>query len=384
MSAFANSVEVHQRERSREREHDGASSIPKSGVRAWVYTLHHYSNEDEVVAKKINSVYHVYGREKGSATGTEHMQGLICYKSKKSMPAVKKDFKREDIHLEPKNGSFVAAAVYCKKGSATDYKGKPITWHGDDWSGFEQGVLPKDPKQCGEDGREAAIERQQNVLSMLKNGKTCKDLVDEGTIACLEMKNWEVFWERYQTAQFKSKLSAMKELPSELPNLWEIQMQCVPSDKKAHYWIYSSSCNMGKTAFAHNLRANFKTYAWNYTEKYQATAFREMQIVLMDAFHGQVSIADLESLCDGDYNFTAKGLDNWSLLKKAIIVILSNKTPEECFLKAGTDLQKMEVLKVRFTLVELKLVPDIQGADHQKLIGRNDNKMAKGNSIANF
>lgn len=69
---------------------------------------------DEIAKKEVKTYkYLVIGYETG-ASGTEHLQGLICWEQPKSLEWMKKNF-NPSAHYEVMRGTFQQAADYCKK-----------------------------------------------------------------------------------------------------------------------------------------------------------------------------------------------------------------------------------------------------------------------------
>lgn len=102
-----------------------------SRSRNWCFTLNNYDDSEVEAVKAIKCLYLVFGFEVGEE-GTPHLQGLICFKNAVMFKVMKKKIPR--AHLEPKKGSFQAAADYCKK----------------DGNFYESGDMPMDAKKKGE------------------------------------------------------------------------------------------------------------------------------------------------------------------------------------------------------------------------------------------
>lgn len=101
-------------------------------VRAWVFTLNNYEEEDEGRIALMGAQYTVYGKEIGES-GTKHLQGYMYFSNKKSMKQLKKGLPK--AHWEPRRGSHEQAREYCvKDGVVTEYGTPPEKNGGDKMS----------------------------------------------------------------------------------------------------------------------------------------------------------------------------------------------------------------------------------------------------------
>ncbi|AXH73136.1 MAG: putative viral replication protein [Cressdnaviricota sp.] len=114
--------------------------------RNWVFTLNNYTDEelDKIIDLEIK--YRVIGFETGES-GTPHLQGMLCFKEKKSMAWIKKRTTKR-LHLEVMKGTFKEASDYCKK----------------DGDFGEDGTLPMDQMQKGE----VEKSKWKNVMELTK------------------------------------------------------------------------------------------------------------------------------------------------------------------------------------------------------------------------
>jgi signal recognition particle GTPase len=92
--------------------------MPKSTmVRRWLLTINNEERSDEELKKYIEDLEHfkycMFQREKGSETGTEHIQAFIIFSIGKRLETVKNYFPR--AHLEQVKGSNSQARDYCSK-----------------------------------------------------------------------------------------------------------------------------------------------------------------------------------------------------------------------------------------------------------------------------
>jgi hypothetical protein len=109
--------------------------------RAWVFTLNNYTPEDEIVLKKLECEYMIYGHEhtgprpsslKEGDPWTPHLQGYVYFANARTMSAIKKKTTVR-IHLEPAVGKAEDSRRYCTK---------------EDTEGFyEMGTMPEQGKR---------------------------------------------------------------------------------------------------------------------------------------------------------------------------------------------------------------------------------------------
>lgn len=91
--------------------------------RSWCWTLNNYTEDERDSARTLDSVYTVFGYERGEE-GTPHLQGFSQFKNGKTLAAVKKLLPR--AHWETRRGTIDQAVDYCKKdGDAEEYGEKP-------------------------------------------------------------------------------------------------------------------------------------------------------------------------------------------------------------------------------------------------------------------
>lgn len=92
--------------------------------RNWNFTLNNYTPQDEEKLQNCNSVrYLLYGREIGEECKTPHLQGLIIFKSVKTLGAVKRFL--PNAHWG-NTISFEGSVRYCKKEGDFFEKGQPL------------------------------------------------------------------------------------------------------------------------------------------------------------------------------------------------------------------------------------------------------------------
>jgi len=81
-------------------------------------TLNNYTDEHiAIFVAMIRPIadYYIYGKEKG-ASGTPHLQFMVCFKSAKRLSAVKKILPTAHWEMKSINSTMERASNYCKKG----------------------------------------------------------------------------------------------------------------------------------------------------------------------------------------------------------------------------------------------------------------------------
>lgn len=100
--------------------------------RAWSWTYHQPTDQDQTAIENIDCVYLCYGVEGGSQGTTPHLQGYVYFHNARSFAGVKGLFPSPTVHLEASQGNARQNKEYCQK-----EKGKF----------FEKGVLPQHGKR---------------------------------------------------------------------------------------------------------------------------------------------------------------------------------------------------------------------------------------------
>lgn len=87
-------------------------SNARSEARRWVFTCNNPTAQDIEKLGSIDVQYIVYQRERG-ASGTEHLQGLLCFAGKQRLSGLRK--RLGPFHFEVMRGSLEQAEAYCTK-----------------------------------------------------------------------------------------------------------------------------------------------------------------------------------------------------------------------------------------------------------------------------
>lgn len=116
------------------------------------------------------------------------------------------------------------------------------------------------------------------------------------------------------------------------------------AEKKRHYWFWSETPNKGKTIFLQSIQSSFPSFWYNVSEKYQ-TPHPYAQFVLLDEYSvGHLTVTQLNSMCDGTYQYPVKGSHSFTL-KMPILLICGNRSPMDIY-----DPKHHELLKARFVI----------------------------------
>jgi len=117
-----------------------------------------------------------------------------------------------------------------------------------------------------------------------------------------------------------------------------------PLPKKRHQWIFGPS-NSGKTTHLRSLQRDWDQDHFEIPRNNDWVGYSGHRYLWMDEFKGDLSITELNRLCDGDTKVNTKGGSAYIPLNRTVYVV-SNFSIEECYSKA-TALQ-ISTLKNRF------------------------------------
>lgn len=124
------------------------------------------------------------------------------------------------------------------------------------------------------------------------------------------------------------------DLPSVLPGNWDgLELPVLPiTEKRRHYWLYSSVPNKGKSTFLENLGKLYRAAYYSCSEKYQ-TINADSQLLLFDEYGkgNSVTATVMNQICDGSYKFPCKSRPAVEL-KKPYVIICSNYSISDVYL----------------------------------------------------
>lgn len=119
------------------------------------------------------------------------------------------------------------------------------------------------------------------------------------------------------------------ELPEAVPNPWGLQLIGDRDNKKCHFWMWSHEPDRGKTTLAKKLvdefRGYYKSSGWEYW-----TIREDCDFVVLDEYRGALKAENLDSMCDGTYDYRIIHRGHIRLVNKPLVIVFSNLSIEEC------------------------------------------------------
>jgi len=271
--------------------------------RAFVFTWNNYTPEDEEHIQttiKDQARYIVYGREIAPTTGTPHLQGYVYFTNQRQFKSVKRLFRNNYVDIA--GGSADQSAVYCLK---------------DDIQGYEYGERPVSTKEASIRGGEAQRARWANAA---KKGK-------EGRVEELAEEDPQIY-----------VLHGVR-----LEALYEPQTSIIEGAVQHEWWV--GPTGTGKSRLLWELYPDHFPKALN---KWW-DGYKHQAIVAIEEWSpkNDCTASALKRWADR-YPFSGeiKGGTLHKLRPKKIIV-LSNYTPQQCFLNS----EDLEPILRRFTVI---------------------------------
>lgn len=175
--------------------------------------------------------------------------------------------------------------------------------------------------------------------ALAKKGKKNKMLLEEDPVDLVERGEITLF-------QLKS-LMQNRELYLGLKRQRDqVEEEDIPTEKKRHIWIWGGP-DSGKTT---KLESIYNQYPGNhfqipYNNDWQG--YKGERILWADEYKGQLSIQELNRICDGGAKVNTKG-STVTLHRKPQVIIASNYDPIGCYCKA--DSMIVETIKNRFNI----------------------------------
>lgn len=109
-----------------------------------------------------------------------------------------------------------------------------------------------------------AKESKKRVLGKrLISGEKLVDVVRENPEMLIEFKRWELNLEAFILADQRNK----PDCSGFIPNNWALALP-ISSEKKKHYWFWSTEPNKGKTTFLKSIDESFRASWFNKAEVY--------------------------------------------------------------------------------------------------------------------
>lgn len=142
----------------------------------------------------------------------------------------------------------------------------------------------------------------------------------------------------------RAKERSLKVKPTMLETPWGIQL-VINSEKKSHYWVWSTKPNYGKT-----------TWLQCISEKYRAAYYKakcdmqdvdaDVDFVLVDG-NKVVPYDDLEQMCDGTHQYRIPYIGVRPLINKPTVIICCNRSIDVAYPYMA------DIIKARFTEIAL-------------------------------
>jgi len=271
--------------------------------RAWVFTLNNYNDKDEEhiqTVVKNQARYIVYGREVGPTNGVPHLQGYVYFELRKQRKAVARLLPRAWLHEA--NGSTEQNQAYCSKEKN---------------GGFEWGDPPMAKDVAQRKGGAGNAARYATAIAHAESGEIDKIKEEDPQLYLLHGVRLESLYAPHTVP-----------LDGELLHEW---------------WVGPSGT--GKSRLLWELYPNH---------------FAKQRNKWWDKYRYQDVVAIEEWAPKNDC--TASALKNWadrypfdgevkgsvlSRLRPKKIIVLSNYTPQQCFLNN----EDLEPMLRRFTVI---------------------------------
>lgn len=275
---------------------------PTSRFRAWCFTLNNYTSVDEEHIQHVISTlarYVVYGREIAPETGTKHLQGYIYFHNARQRKQVSRLL--PNAYLAVANGSASQNRTYCTK--EEDF--------------FEHGDMPIDSGEARRRGGVANAERYKNALQLARRG-------DMDGIRESDPQMFLLHGPR-------------------LESLYAPEITPIDGNLQHEWWVGPSGS--GKSRLL-----------WELYPKHFAKALNKW----WDGYRHEKVVAIEEWAPKNDC--TASSLKKWAdrypfpgeikggcmqKLRPTKIIVLSNYTPQQCFLNS----EDLEPILRRFTVI---------------------------------
>ena len=182
------------------------------------------------------------------------------------------------------------------------------------------------------------LDNAQKKQSKMKKEDLLKDVdqvLDEGLITPMQVASFYKNQQVYKMLQQKRQ-----KMPEKLP------------DKKRHLWFYGAS-NTGKTYKLREMMKETGEEKWfQIPTNNDWIGYNGEKYLYMDEFKGQLSIQQLNNICDGNYKVNVKGGSTW-IGWECQVIICSNYSIKDCYNKCEDNI--LETLYNRFVEKELMI-----------------------------
>lgn len=270
----------------------------------WCFTLNNPSPSSLLSLGPELYTYLVYGREVAPSTGTLHLQGYVCFKSRKTGAQVKKLL--PTAHWEVKRGTPLEASNYCKK----------------DGDFVEEGVLPAAQHENGKDaGGLATKEKWDSIWASAKSGN-----LDD-----VEAKTRVV---HYRT---------LKQIES------DYAVRAPDLDDVCGLWFYGPP-GCGKSHHARSINQDYYIKPANkWWDGFSPS--RHPVVLLEDLDHSTAFLGHYLKLWADKWSFAAEKKGSTMQIRPKQIVVTSNYSIEELW---GSDQSMCMALKRRFKVTRFE------------------------------
>lgn len=169
-------------------------------------------------------------------------------------------------------------------------------------------------------------------------------------------RNYQVYQELEQLEQHEQTGVLLKDVYKEHHYPTVLEKILDSTQKKSHLWICGPA-NSGKTYFMERLMdLGVNVFMGPYNNDWIGFNQDLHQIIWFDEFKGQLTIQQLNALCDVHSQLNVKG-GSYRKTKRIPVIICSNYTMEQAYSKAlERDDAILNALKARFHGVKLKPV----------------------------
>lgn len=313
------------------------SGTKRVQAKNWVFTLNNYTEQDELRLRQVDCVWLIYGHETAPETGTQHIQGAICFKGKRDFNALQKLFK---WHIEVMHGTPQDSKTYCTK---------------EDPNYFEKGEMP------------------------ISKGKTTKKKWDEAYKAAVEGRFEDIprdMWVRYK--------HSFQEIYTD--HLHDPDMKDVTDDtiKKHFLWLWGPT-GTGKSHTARRIAEDLECpdpYLKALNKWWNGYVYQKVTII---------EEADPKK-CEHLASFFKQWADKWSFTAECkgtviakcrpeYIIVTSNYPIRECF-PEESDWQPLErrFTEICLTKRELKVYWPWTQPEYEEMMKEREEQRAASNA----
>lgn len=250
------------------------------------------------------------------ADGTPHAHAFVQYESKVVWRSNRWNVLGYQGHYE-KARSWFCVQNYCKKGD----------------NFIQENCDPEAAKKHKASRNKELIHRDPI------------ELVETGVIGLLQLNQLIIARQLWSTLQ----VPTLPRCIGFIPNALGIIM-ALGSHKQRNYWLWSGIPNTGKTTFLSTLMQTHPCHLYNTEEKYQDSILPGAQFVLFDEYSApKLTWMQLNSICDGTFQYPRKGLPATTLTERPIVIICGNKHPSQVY----TSDNSLQYIEARFQVIEL-------------------------------